>query len=196
MFTNPHFDRIRQAFAGQFASDSHGLIYRKGQKGAPIRVSEIERVDFIAAFNKQIRYATWSIFPATVALILFLVWLSPDADSSAATPAIFVGIGVILLPYLAIFYRAWDAPSRELQHRPVEGVALTKEQTRALAFSKITYGQLALAAAGGAGLVWKMSAKTDVFHGWGMVWLIFGGGLILLACVQTFRKWLFNNHTR
>ena len=192
MFGNSHFDRVRQTFADQFVDDSHGFIYRKGLKGAPIRVSELERDEFIATFNKRIRHARWSIFPATLALILLLAWLIRDVDSAAADIAIWVGIGAILLPFMALFYRAWNAPARELQRRTPEGAALNREQARALALSKITYGQLALAAVMGAGLVWKMSAETDVFHGWGLVWLIFGGGLIALAGVQAIRKWRFN----
>lgn len=193
MFRNPHFDRLRQTFADQFAGDSHGFIYRKGQTGAPIRVSEIERDEFIAAFDKRIRYAMWSTIPTTAALILLLAWLIPDTDSPAADKAIWVGIGVILLPLMALFYRAWNAPARVLERRTPEGAALSKEQARALALSKITYGQLAIAAVVGAGLVWKMSAETDVFHGWGVVWLIFGGGLVALAGVQAIRKWRFSS---
>jgi len=73
-----------------------------------------------------------------------------------------------------------------------EGAALSKAEARALAFSKITYSQLALAALMGAGLVWRKSGETDVFHGWGMVWLIFGGGLIGLCGIQAIRKLRFN----
>jgi hypothetical protein len=189
---NSHFDRVRQTFAHQFAADPLGCVYRKGQKGPPIRVSEIERDEFVATFNKRIRYATWSIFPATVALILALAWLIPKAGNPATDVAIWAGIGAILLPFMLIFYWAWNAPSRELRRRAPEGTALTKEEARALAFSKITYGQLALAAAMGAGLVWKMSWETDVLHGWGLVWPTLGSGLIAVAGMQAIRKFRFN----
>jgi hypothetical protein len=189
---NSHYDRVRQTFADQFEGDPPGFIYRKGQKGPPIRVSAIERDELIGTFNKRLRYATWSIVAATVALILVLAWLIPDADSSTAKVAIWVGIGAILLPFMVTFYWAWNAPSRDLQRRSPEGTALTKEEARALAFSKITYGQLALAAAMGAGLAWRMSLETDILHGWGLVWPIFGGGLIALAGVQAVRKFRFN----
>lgn len=192
MFGNSHFDRVRQTFQDQFSTDSNGLMYRKGQKGAPVRVSEMERENFIATFNKTIRYTTWAIFPATITLILLLVWLVPDTNSTMGTVAIWIGLGAILAPFMGVFYWAWNAPARELQRRTPEGAALTKEEARALAFSKITYGQLALAAVMGVGLVWKMSAKTDVFHGGGLVWLVCGGFLIGLAGIQAIRKWLFN----
>jgi O-antigen/teichoic acid export membrane protein len=192
MFGNAHLDRVRQAFADQFSSDGHSFIYRRYQKGVPVRVSKLERDGFVAAFNKRIRYAMWSIVPATVGLILLLVWLIPDSDSPAAQIAMWGGIAAILLPFMMIFHWAWGAPSRELGSRTPEGLALSKEEARTLAFSKITYGQLALAALMGVGLVWKMSTKIDVFHGSGLVWLVFGGALVLLAGVQAIRKWRFS----
>ena len=192
MFQNSHFDRVRQLFADQFSAGASGTVYRKGQKGAPVRVSETERNEFVRMFNKRIRYAAWSILPATVGLILLLVCLIPDVDSPSAQIAVWVGIAAILVPFLVIYHWAWNAPSRELGLRTPEGPALTKNEARAVAFSKITYGQLGLAALTGVALVWKMSARTDVFHGWGVVWLVFGAALFVLAGVQVIRKWRFS----
>lgn len=192
MFGNSHFDSVRQIFADQFTGDAEGYVYRKGQKGEPFRVSEAERDAFIASFNRRIRYSSWSILPATIILILALAWLIPDSDSVEANVAIWIGLGAILLPFLAVYQWSWNAPVRELQGRTPEGVPLTKYEARALVFSEITYGQLALGAAMGVGLVWKQSSETDVLHGWGVIWLLIGGGLILLSAVQIFRKWRFH----
>ena len=194
MFGNAHFNRLRQAFDDQFSDDGHGFIYRKYQKGASVRVNKSERDGFVASFERRIRYATWSIIPAIVSLVLLLVWLVPDLDSSIGQVAMYGGITAILLLFMAIFYWAWGAPSRELERRTPEGPALSKEKTRALVFSKITYGQLALVALMGIGLVWKMSIKVDVFHGSGLVWLFCGAALIIIACVQAIRKWRFIQH--
>ncbi len=194
MIGDANLDRLRQAFADQFSDDGNGFIYRKYQKGVPLRVSELERDGFVATFNKRIRYAMWSIVPATVGLILLLVWLTPDADSPAAQVAMWGGVAVILLHFMVIFYWAWGAPSRELERRTPEGPALSKEEARALAFFTITYGQLALAALTGMGLVWKMSTKVDVLHGSGLVWLFFGAALVILASVQAIRKWYARQH--
>ncbi|OJV33745.1 MAG: hypothetical protein BGO24_09835 [Sphingomonas sp. 67-36] len=192
MLSTPHLDRVRQLFADQFSGDSRGYVYRRGQKGAPIRVSEMERNQFIATFNRRIRYAMWSILPATVGLIILLVWLFPDSDSPMAQTAMWTGIAAILVPFIAIFYWAWNAPARDLERRTPEGAAMTKEEARTLAFSKITYGNLSLAALIGIGLIWKMSTRTDVLHGWGVVWLVSGVALIALAGVQALRKWRFS----
>lgn len=192
MFGNSHLARVQQIFADQFTSDAKGYVYRKGQIGEPFRVSDAERDAFIASFNKRIRYSFWSILPATIILILGLAWLIPDSDTMEANVAIWIGLCAILLPFLAVYLWSWNAPVRELQGRSPEGAALTKHQSRALALSKISYGQLVLAAALGVGLVWKHSFETDVFHGWGVIWLFMGGGLVLLSAVQIFRKWRFH----
>ncbi|MBN8846871.1 MULTISPECIES: hypothetical protein [unclassified Sphingomonas] len=155
-------------------------------------MSEMERNQFIATFNRRIRYAMWSILPATVGLIILLVWLFPDSDSPMAQTAMWTGIAAILVPFIAIFYWAWNAPARDLERRTPEGAAMTKEEARTLAFSKITYGNLSLAALIGIGLIWKMSTRTDVLHGWGVVWLVSGVALIALAGVQALRKWRFS----
>ena len=125
-------------------------------------------------------------------LILLLVLFTPETDSSEENVAIWIGVGAILLPFLAFYYWSWNAPARELQGRTPESAALTKSEARALAFSKITYGQLGLAAAMGVGLVWMKSLETDVLYGRGMIWLLMGGGLVLLSAVQVFRKWRLN----
>lgn len=191
MFSNPQFDRVRQLFADQFSPDTGGFIYRKNQKGAPIRISDLERDDFLATFNRRIRYAAWSIVPATIGLILILFLLFPETDSPEAQIAIWVGVAAMLAPFMVIYRWAWNAPARELQRRTPEGAELTKEEARELAFSKITYGNLMLAALIGLWLIWDSSTKVDVFHGWGVVWLVFGIALIALAGIQALRKWRF-----
>jgi tetratricopeptide (TPR) repeat protein len=35
------------------------------------------------------------------------------------------------------------------------------------------------------------SSRQNVFSGWNRLWLVFGGALVLLAAVQAFRKWRF-----
>lgn len=194
MFGNAHFDQMRQSFADQFSSDGHSYIYRKNQTGVPIRVSELERDDFIAAFNKRVRYAIWSIIVAIVGLCLLVAWLIPDIDSVAGQIAIWGGIIASLSLCLVAFYRTWGAPSRALERRAPEGAALSKEDARALALSKITYGQLALFALIGVGFAWDMSAKVDVPHGWEMAWPVVGVVPVLLAGVQAIRKWRLRRH--
>lgn len=191
MFDNSQFDSVRKMFADQFSRETHGYVYRKGQKGAPTPLSEAERDEFVNNFNKYLRVAIWSLIPATVGMILLLAWLVREPDSPTGQMAMWGAIVAIIAPYMAIFYWAWYAPARELKHRTPTGNELTKAEARTLALSKISYGQLILGVAMVLVVVWKASAKTDVFHGWGRLWLVFAGGLIIVAGLQAIRKWRY-----
>lgn len=163
-------------------------------KGAPIRVSEAERDTFIAAFERRLRYAAWSLIPATFLLIGLVVLLIPEADSPSATIAMYMGLTAILVPFVVAYLWAWGAPARELGRRPLAGRARTREEVRQLMFARMTYGQLGFAVLAGLLLVWNASAKTDVFHGWGVLWLGFGGALVAAAALQALRKWMYERH--
>lgn len=190
MFGNTHFDRVRQMFADQFEPDGKGFLYRKSARGAPIRVTETERDRFVESFNQRIRYTTWWIVPLTILLIGLLTFFAPDVDSASSQVAIWVGIGLILAPFLLFYYWAWNAPSRELERRPMVGAERSREEIRRIMFAKLTYRQLAFVPLAAVAMVWNVSEKNDVFHGWGRLWLVFGGGLIAIACVQAIRKWI------
>ena len=195
IFRNSHFERVRQIFADQFEPDGSDFLYRKSMKGGPVRVSRSERDAFISTFNRRLRYSTWSILPATLLLIGLLVVLAPDSDTPSAKVATYLGIGLILVPFLAGYYWAWNAPARELERRPLAGEAYSREEVRKRALGKITYGQLALVPLMAVAMLWKVSAKNDVLHGWGRLWLLAAVALILLAAVQASRKWLFERRS-
>jgi hypothetical protein len=173
MFNNRHFDRVRQAFADQFEPDGAGFLYRKSMKAAPIRVTETERDNFLTTFNRRLRYANWAIVFGTVFLIGLLALLVRDVDSTAGQLGLWAGLGLILGFFLLIYSWAWGGPARDLERRPVVGLARTREELQQIKFAKITYKQLALAPVIAVLLLFKVSAKNDVLHGWGMLWLIF-----------------------
>ena len=127
----------------------------------------------------------------TVLLIGLLVIFIPDVDSPAAQTATYIGIGYILAPFLLAYYWAWNRPARALERRPLEGNARSREEVRRLMFAKMTYGRLALAVVFAFATVWKVSAKNDVLHGWGVLWLIFAAVLVVFAGIQAFRKWRY-----
>lgn len=188
MFGNSRFERVHQLFADQFEADGSGFLYRKSMKGAAVRVTAAERDGFIATFQRRVRYASWLIILATLLLIGLLVLLVP-VDGPSADTAVWVGLAVILVPFLFAFYWAWNAPARELERRPHMGEVRTRAEVRRLMLAKMTYGQLGLAAVGALILVWNVSAKSDVLHGWGIVWLVLAGVLIVGLAFQAFRKW-------
>lgn len=194
MFGNSHVENVRRMFADQFEPDCAAFLYRQSMKGEPIRVSEAERDGFIRDFNRRLRFGMWLLVPATLLVIGLLVLLVPDVDGPAAQTAGYIGIGCIMVPFLTGYYWAWNKPARDLERRPTEGEARSREDVRRLMFAKMTYGQLGLAVVAALALVWKVSAENDVLHGWGIFWLVFAAALIAGAGIQAFRKWRYDRN--
>lgn len=190
MFGNSHFASVHQLFADQFEPDETGFLYRKSMRGAAIRISETERDAFIFDFQNRMRYVSWTILLATLLLIGFLAWLGPETNSPIATAALYGGLAMILVPSWLALHLIWNAPARSLQRRAVVGQPRTKEEIRQVMFARMTYGELASAAFVGVFFIWNSLSKDDAFRGWGLAGLIFGGGLMIGAATQAFRKWM------
>jgi tetratricopeptide (TPR) repeat protein len=193
MSTSPAdgWDRLRQTFADQFEQDGTNLVYRRSQKGEAIRVSADERSKFIDEFDRNVRRAKWIIYVGLTLVFGGIVGFSLLRGSNLSEIAIFVGIGLAMIPYFAYYRWAWAAPARELARRtPIAG-ARSPDEVRRLRFQRMTYGQLAGAAFGGLAIPFIGISRHDVFSGWNRLWLVFGGAIILLAAVQAFRKWRF-----
>lgn len=189
MFGNQHFDRVREIFADQFQPEGTVFLYRKSSKGAAIMVSAAERDAFVAAFNRKLRYSTWGILAATLLLIGILVVVIPDVRSTAGQVSIYAGVFAIMGIFMLAYYSAWNEPLRQLDRRPITQAALSREEARRVGLAKITYGQLCFAVVAALALVFRQSGEHDVTHGWGLLWSIFAGLLILGAAYQAFRKW-------
>jgi hypothetical protein len=158
-------------------------------KGAPVRVTEAEREAFVSAYNRRLRYAMWPIPFVTVLLIGMLVWFAPDTRGTTGQWIMWPGICLAIAPSLGIMRWAWTAPVRELKLRTPSGPARNRDEVRRIAFSRMSYQQLGVAAVGVGLLVLKVSAHQDVLHGWGRLWLVAAGSLIALTCLQAVRKW-------
>ena len=183
------WDRVRQSFADQFEQDGTSFVYRRSQKGEAIRVSADERRKFIDQFDQNVRRAKWIIYGGLTLVLGCLISFSLLEGFDLSQAAIFVGIGFVMIPYFAYYRWAWAAPSRELGScTPIAGER-PADEVRRLRFERMTYGQLAGAAFGGLMIPLIGSSRQDVFSGWSRLWLVFGGGLVLLAAVQAFRKW-------
>lgn len=192
MFRNSHLDNARQLFSDQFEPDGSGFLYRKSRRGAPIRVSAVERADFLTAFNRRLRYASWSMVAASLVLLLLVAWLVPDSEGMTFKYAIWFGLAAIIVPFLAIYYWAWSAPARDLERRPQVGVAKSKEEMRHLFLSEMTYGQLGFLAIAGIIFAWSPFGKEDNSDNFGIFRLICGGVGVTIAVVQAFRKWRYD----
>jgi len=189
MLNNRHFDRVRELFSDQFEPEGDDLLYRKGMKAAPIRVTRAERDGFVADFNRRIRYAMWGLVPALIVMILVLVLLGPDPDSAASDYFLWGGLAVVLAPFALVVYWAWNAPARALDRRPMLGMERTRGEVRAAMLKRTRYGQLAFGFFAAALLLAKAVDWNDLQSGWSMFWLALAGALALGTLFQMFRKW-------
>jgi hypothetical protein len=191
MFRNQHFDKARQIFADQFVNDGNGYIYRKSSKGAPVRVTEAERDEFVANFSRWLKYTSWGLLVSMLAVIAGLFLAGADLDKASGQTAMYASMGLLIAIFLGAYFWAWSMPVRALSRRATLGSPLSKNEVRALAFTKITYPQLALAAGMAVLILLRVSERYDIFHGWGIIWLMMAITLIIAAMVQAVRKWLF-----
>lgn len=188
MFNNRHFDRVRELFSDQFEPEGDDLLYRKGMKAAPIRVTRAERDGFVADFNRRIRYAMWGLMPAVIVMILALALLGPDPDSAGSDYFLWGGLAVVIAPFLLAIYWAWNAPARALDRRPMLGIERTRGEVREAMLKRTSYGQLAFGFVAAA-LVLASVEWSDLRSGWSMLWLALAGALVLGTLFQMFRKW-------
>jgi Flp pilus assembly protein TadD len=185
------WDRIRQTFADQFEQDGKNFFYRRSQKGEAIRVSAEERNKFIDEFDRNVRRANWIIYAGLTLVLGGIIAFSLLRGSDLSQVAVFVGIGLVMIPYSAYYRWAWAAPARELAGRTPVARERTPDEVRRLRFERMKYGQLAAAAFGGLIIPFVGASRQNVFSGWGRLWLVLGGAFALLAVVQAFRKWRF-----
>ena len=187
------WEGIEQSFTEQFEKDGSSFVYRRSQKGVAIRVSAAERTKFLDDFGQDLRRAKWICYAGLALVLGGLLGFSLFSHSDLSQITITAGIASVIVPYFVYFQRAWAGPGRELSRRtPIAGER-SPEEVKRLRFARMKYNQLAAAAFGGAVLPFLGSAHEGVFSGWNKLWLVLGGGLIVLAAVQTFRKWRFEH---
>lgn len=183
--------RVRQSFIDQFEPVGTDFLYRRSQKGEAYRVSSADRDRFVEQFDRHLGRAKWIIGIGLVLMTGVAVSLSMLQLTDPSQIAIFAGIGLVMIPYLAYFRWAWAEPARELADKvPVSGERPPEEVQR-LKFQRLTYRQLASAAFVGVVIPFAGGSRQDIFSGWNRLWLVFGGAIVLFAAAQAFRKWQF-----
>jgi peptidoglycan/LPS O-acetylase OafA/YrhL len=191
-----HWAQSRQLFEDQFEPDVEGYLYRRSQKGPPIRVTADERQRFIDEYIVRLKRGTWVLTGALILGIAIWIWWSVENDVELQDWAIYAGIAgfvAFLIPY---FMWVWGAPARELARRTPVGNARSTAEVRRRFLVRTSYGQLAAAAFGGAVLPFTLLGEHDVLRGWERIWLIIGGALVLLCAMQAFRKWRYERRDR
>ena len=110
-------NRLTRSFEDQFESTGSGYIYRKSQRGEPLRVSDSERGALVASYVRGLRVLFFVLF-------LFLITIGPvaalylPADEPWIVPLIPIavpvgGIAIVLIVNAWL----WGRPARQLQRR-------------------------------------------------------------------------------
>ncbi|KQN03707.1 hypothetical protein [Sphingomonas sp. Leaf25] len=183
MFFKRHLERMRSHFLDQFEAEGSDFLFRENMKGPPVRVTATERDAFAADFVRRVKYIIWALMVATALLCVIPVLIAPDMSKGTQKTVIGIGVGGILTLCLVSGYRAWTAPARALERRPVLGLPRSKAEIRRRAFSRMTYGQLALCL--------PLAALLVLPNGIGSWWTFVAGGLVAAGLVQALRKWRF-----
>ena len=189
IFRNEFSERQRQLFIDQFEPSGDRFIYRKSMKGPAIPVTASERRRFVDEYDRRSRRSTWMIIGGLAIVTVGLIAWSIGNDGAFPDAFFYVAIGAVTAISIGYMLRAWGAPARELQNRtPIAGERSRDEMKRRM-MARTSYGQIAALAFAGAILPFTLRSRTDVLHGWGRLWLLFGGVIILLAGIAAFRKW-------
>lgn len=191
-FGKDHWAQSKQLFEEQFERDGDAYLYRRSQKGAPVRVTAVERERYLAEYASRLRIATWIIYLGLMLVAAVVVWWTVEANADFPDLPIYLAIGAVAAISIGFAHWAWGAPARELVRRTPVGSARSAVELRRIGFQRLSYGQLAGTAFVGAILPFTLRGDQDVFTGWGRLWLVFGGVIVLIAAVQAFRKRRFD----
>ena len=189
--------QMRESFEAQFEAAGEGaFLYRRNQKSEPVPVTADERARFVHQYVRRIWFILWGMMAALPAFVALLIWRTVATNSDLPEVTMYVGIGAIAVVSIGLMYWIRGAPARELEGRTPVGRERSKDEMQAILFRKLSYGQLASVAVMGAILPFTLRSHPDVFHGWGRLWLLFGGAVIALAADQALRKWRFESEER
>jgi hypothetical protein len=188
-FGTDSWAQSKQFFADQFELNGDAYLYRRSQKGAPIRVSAEERQRFIDDYARRLRYSTWGIVGGLIVVIALSFWWTLSTASELPDAAMYAAIGAVAVA--CVGYAMWvqGAPARELARRTPVGRERTREEMRRVLLARTTYRHLAALALTGAVLPLTLRSQRDLLHGWGRLWLGFSAIVIILVAATAFRKW-------
>jgi len=183
------WDRVEQTCANQFEPDGQNFRYRRWQKSAPVSVTAAERAQFIRQFHLRLRYASFGILIATISLIAALVLFTGTDRPEESDLGVWIGLAAILVLFMSYWFWAYTAPSRTLANRTPVGRARSREEMRRLGLHRISYVQLAAAAAGAWVMAYFYTPGHDMFSGWYLFWPLFAAAITITSAVQALRKW-------
>lgn len=180
--------RARELFAQRFEADGDGYIFRRNLRAAPVRISAAERDEAVNAFGWSYWWLFGGLLIAIVLLVVSLVLLNPT-DEPVGDGPLYAGLAIIIALFVLVWMRVWSAPARRFSHKAVAGPERSRAEARKMGLAQISWSNLALVPVMAVIVIYKGFNRTDPNVGWGRLWLVTGGGLVLLAAIQAIRKW-------
>ena len=188
-FGSTHTDRTIEVFSRQFEADGDGFLYRRSQRGAPIRVTSEERERFVAGYRRSFRRMTWSIAAAMIVGIAAVTAPAIINDREVNHIWLYPAVVAAMLWVFPVNQHIWNAPARALTGRQAEGRERDASEVRRIRLAQLSWGQLFTAMAVIPFALLHLSGEFDIWHGWGTLWPIGASLTLLLILIQAIRKW-------
>lgn len=194
MIFHPSMERVRERFAEQFEPVGDQFLYRRRSKYAPIRVSAAEKEQFIAAFNRSLRIVYWGTIGAGLVVGGALGAIEANIGVSKNTSQIVVWgfMLAVVAAFIAIYLRAFNAPSVALRDRYPEGGERSKEEIQRLSLARMPYSRLIVPLLFiDALLTWSV-IKGDMLLEENRIWLAITAVSVAVVLAVLYRKWRFD----
>jgi cytochrome c oxidase subunit IV len=183
--------RLQRSFADQFTPDGDAYLFRRGMRGAAVRVTARERDAFVADYAQISARLRWSLMAGLIAAMILIVGLSValkiDADSrlfSVITYGLIIAIGAV---FVGLQMRAYYEPGRALDHRMTVSGALSRAETSRAMLKRTDWRQIVVLPLIGAGLIVTNWPHRHEPGSW--FWLAMGVIMVPLGILAAVRKW-------
>ena len=185
---NRHFDKAITGFTQQFELEGDTYLYR-GLKGAPIPVSASEREGFIADYSRHLRRLTWGFAGVAMVAIVIFSFLTTTDGRELGDLWLYGLIVLATIPFLIVHHRIWNAPARQIGRRMAVGKERSRSEVKRIMLAQMSWGQLIATVVLAPIVLILLAGDRDIWHGWGLLWLVFVGAVTLVMLYQLFRKW-------
>lgn len=173
--------QAREAFLNRFEPDASGFLFRAAPTAAPVRVTQEERDEELAAFLRGVRRLSWAMLAGLFAVVALIAFAVPHSGKATSDSLIWAGVGTIIAPYVLGWWWLWRSPARRFERRAVAGPSRTRADARRTALASLSWRQLAVSL-GFAAVLMARSLDGEYF------WAGLGAVMAMLVAVQAVRK--------
>jgi len=187
--------RSLDVFRAQFTTDGGAYLYRRGKKGAAIRISADEYQRFVDDFSRATRRQRWGLYAVLSVTMLGVVgWAmmtDQDVEGAPFSIALYASLIAEMVVFVWLAMRNYGRPARVLERRaPISG-ALSNDEFRQRHYAATSwwklFGAIGTMILGSAVLI----GGHDIVHGWGRLWLLLIAFVAGIAILGIWRKWRY-----